>query len=234
MVLIGGWYADDPLVDGTPFLTEPLFWPTYLASTVAVYDDRMVTAAFEVDHDDVMNCYRRLTDESRWPVFRMGLPDGHEIDVIYRNLPGESGVDIVMCRPGGEYPLRLATLEAHHTGPGLSWPELFAAANFSAAPFGVVEAPARLLLLLPALGDVDLPDEATDLVAAALTSRGAGPRATELAEALLADPHLWPRWRRQSDGALVCDGRYSRRNPEARGAFSPADLLEVSSALQSA
>jgi hypothetical protein len=59
----------------------------------------MVEAVFEVDHDGVMSCYRGLTAESSWPVFRMGLPDGHEIDVIYRNLPGERA-SISPCADG--------------------------------------------------------------------------------------------------------------------------------------
>ena len=156
IVLIIG-YENDPLVDGVPFMSQRLFWPTYLASTVAVYDDTMVNAAFGVEHEDVINFYDRLTDETSWPVFRMGLPDGHEIDTVYTNLPGEHSVDIVMCRPGGEHPLHLAALEAHHSGPGLRWAELIFAANYVQAPFGVAEPNARLLLLLPALGDPDLP-----------------------------------------------------------------------------
>ena len=228
-MLITG-YDNDPLVDGVPFMSKSLFRPTYLASTVAVYDDTLVNAAFEVEHQEVMNYYRRLTDESRWPVFRMGLPDGHEIDVVYRNLPGEKGVDIVMCRPGGEHPLHLTTLEAHYSGPGLSWSELIFASSFSEASFGVVERDARLLLLLPALGDADLPGDAPSVLTATLRNCGAGSEAASLAETLLADPEEWPRWR-HVDGVLVNDGRHSRRNPGARGAFGPDDLREISSAL---
>jgi hypothetical protein len=98
---------------------------------------------------------------------------------------------------GGEHPLNLAALEVHHTGPGLSWPELVFAANFSGAPFGVVDPEARLLLLLPALGDAELPEAATGMLAGALASRGTGSGAVDLAEALLADPELWTRWRRR-------------------------------------
>lgn len=229
-VLIAG-YENDPLVDGAPFLMESLFWPTYLVSTVAIYDDTMVNAAFGVDHEDVMSYYRRLTNKSRWPVFRIGLRDGHEIDVIYRNLDGDMGIDFVLCRTGGEHPLHLAALEGHHSGPGLSWPELVAGATFPDVSYGVVEPDARLLLLLPAFGDADPPETAAVMVATALASRGARSGAAALAEALLADSELWPRWRRQSDGVLVCNGRYSRRNPEARGGFPPDDLREISSAL---
>jgi hypothetical protein len=229
-VLIAG-YEDDPLADGAPFLDDPLFWPTYLVSTVAVYDKPPVTATFGVAMDDVMTCYRRLADPSSWPVFRVGLRDGHEIDVIYRNLEGDKGIDYLLCRPGGEHPLELATLEAHHRGPGLRWPELVAAAAFTGAPYGVVEPEARLLLLFPACLDADVPEDAKVTLSAALAGRGAGSGAADLAEGLLEDAGSWPRWRRQADGTVVCDGRHSPRNPDARGSLAPDDLLEATSAL---
>lgn len=51
------------------------------------------------------------------------------------------------------------------------------------------------------------------------------------APAAASTPETWPRWRRQSDGVLVRDGRHSRRNPGAHGGFSPDDAWEVSTAL---
>ncbi|MFF3920298.1 hypothetical protein ACFYZB_44205 [Streptomyces sp. NPDC001852] len=53
-----------------------------------------------------------------------------------------------------------------------------------------VHAPhARLLLLLPVLGDADLPSEAVELVGAALVQTGvAAGNAASLAQALLRDP----------------------------------------------
>jgi hypothetical protein len=226
--LIAG-YENDPLVDGTPFLDDPLFWPTYLASTAAAYDDTMVIREFNAERDEVVSCYRRVADKTRWPVFRMALPDGHEINVVYRNLDGDMGVDIVLCRAGGTHPLTLTRLEAHYCGPGLSWCELIDAARFSATD-GVAEQDTRLLLLLPALGDADLPDHARSTVSTALAHRGARSDGVALAESLLMEAHLWPRWRRRDDGARVCDGRYSKRNPGARGAFASHDQLEVTSA----
>lgn len=230
-MLIPG-YEKDPLVDGAQFLTDSLFWPTYLSDTMASHDPSLVAAAFEVDEADCLNYFDRLTDPDAWPVFRLGLRDGHEIDVVYRNLTGDMGTEFVLCRSGGEYKLDLANVGGHEFRPGLSWPELVAAATWSGAPYGVVEPDPRLLLLLPAFGDADLPAEATAMVKAALTTCGAGSGAAELAEWLLEEPEGWPQWRQQSDAALVCDDRYSRRNPEGPAAHSPADLLEISSALR--
>ncbi|MDZ5446055.1 hypothetical protein U2F26_25535 [Micromonospora sp. 4G57] len=230
-MLITG-YENDPLVDGSQFLTDSLFWPTYLSDTMTSHDDSLVTAPFEVDQEDCWNYYERLTDPDAWPVFRLGLREGHEIDVVYRNVTGAGSTEFVLCRSGGEYKLDLANVGGREFRPGLSWPELMAAADWSGTPYGVVEPDARLLLLLPAFGDADLPAEATAMVTAALTSCGAGPGARELAEWLLEDPEEWPHWRQQSDGALVCDDRYSRRNPEGPAAHSPADLLEISLALR--
>ncbi|RAO42919.1 hypothetical protein GAR06_04806 [Micromonospora saelicesensis] len=230
-MLITG-YENDPLVDGGQFLTDSLFWPTYLIDTMASHDPSLVTAAFEVGEDDCLGYFRRLTDPDGWPVFRLGLPDRHEIDVVYRNLTGDMGTEFVLCRSGGTSTLDLANVGGHEFRPGLSWPELVAVANWSGAPYGVVKPHARLLLLLPALGDADLPSEAMAMVTVALTGCGAGSRAGELVEWLLQEPQRWPHWRQQADDALVCDGRYSRRNPEGPAGHPPADLLAISSALR--
>ncbi|WP_078851373.1 hypothetical protein [Streptomyces sp. NRRL S-237] len=60
----------------------------------------------------------------------------------------------------------MATIDGHHAGPGPSSREL---AHIAATPdpeaTGVHAPGVRLLLLLPALDDADLPSEATRLVA---------------------------------------------------------------------
>ncbi|WP_431884351.1 hypothetical protein, partial [Micromonospora gifhornensis] len=115
-------YENDPLVDGAHFLAESLFWPTYLIDTTASRDPSLVTAAFGVDEEECLKFFDRLTDPDAWPVFRLGLRDGHEIDVVYRNVPGEMNTDFVLCRPGGDHTLDLAILGGHEFRPGLSWP----------------------------------------------------------------------------------------------------------------
>lgn len=151
--------------------------------------------------------------------------------MISRNVPGAGNAEYILCRPGGQHPLELAVIGGHEFRPGLSWPELVAAATWSGASFGVVEPDDRLLLLLAAFGDPDLPADATATLTDALTKCGAGSRAGDFAEWVLHGPDHWPQWRQQTDGALVSIGRYSRRNPEGPAGHSPADLLEISSAL---
>jgi hypothetical protein len=231
-VMIAG-YEDLPLIDGTQFLTDPLFWPTYLCDAF-YHDTSMVIAAFEVDEEDTYSFFRGLNNPEAWPVYRLALRDGqHEIDVVSRNVPGAGNTEYILCRPGGQHPLELAVIGGHEFRPGLSWPELVAAANWSDAPFGVAEPHARLLLLLAAFGDPDVPAEATTALTAALTKYGAGSRAGDFAEWVLHGPDHWrrPQWRRQPNGALVNNGRYSYRNPEGPAGHPPDDLLEISSAL---
>ncbi|MFJ6167333.1 hypothetical protein ACIQH6_19605 [Micromonospora orduensis] len=230
MRIAGYGYEQEPLIDGAAFLDDPLFWPTYLSSMVTPEDDSLVTEAFGVKADDCYEYYaRRLRDPDAWPVFQLGLRDGHEVNVVYFNVPREYFCDFLLCRPGGEHALRLATVGGHEMRPGLSWPELGTAAGFSGASLGVVAPNARLLLLLPALGDRDVPTEATARVAAALTSCGAGAKVDELAAHLLESLPR-PPWR-NVDGVRVSDGRYSMRNPDGGAGLSPADLREISTAL---
>ncbi|QLQ36765.1 hypothetical protein [Micromonospora robiginosa] len=229
-MMIAG-YEDIPLVDGTPLLNDALFWPTFLAGTMAPHRDSLVASAFGVALDDCFDYFSRLTDADAWPSFRIALPDGYEIDLVYWNEPGEKGNFFILCQPERGYQVDLANVGGHEFRPGLSWPELTGAANPSSASDGVVDPSARLLLLLPTFGDADVPPEATAMTTAALRACGAGSEADELAAYLLREPERWPRWRTRADGALVCDGRYSRRNPEGPAGHPSADLLEISSAL---
>ncbi|WUR58112.1 hypothetical protein OHS32_23705 [Micromonospora chokoriensis] len=224
-------YEDLPIVDGVPLLSDELFWPTYLAATMAPHRDSLVTSAFGVAIDDCFEYFARLIDDEAWPAFRMPLPKGYEIDLVYWNEPDEKGTQYILCHSDRDSNIDLANVGGHEFRPGLSWPELAAAAHSGSAPNGIVDPSARLLLLLPAFGDADVPPDATATVTAALMSCGAGPAAGELAEYMLRQPERWPRWRTLDNGALVCDGRYSRRNPEGPAGHSPVDLLEISSAL---
>lgn len=229
-VMIAG-YEDLPIVDGTPLLSDQLFWPTYLSATMAPHRDSLVASAFGVAVEDCFEYFARLTDAEAWPAFRIALPEGYEIDVVYWNEPGEKGTEYVLRHPGRDFQVDLANVGGHEFRPGLSWPELAAVADSGSAPYGIGDPAARLLLLLPAFGDADVPADATATVTTALMSCGAGSGADELAEYMLRQPERWPRWWTDDNGALVCSGRYSRRNPEGPAGQSPADLLEISSAL---
>ncbi|MCZ7423846.1 hypothetical protein O7605_30505 [Verrucosispora sp. WMMA2121] len=224
-------FEEFPLIDGASMLQDFLFWPTYLSATMAPHRDSLVTEAFAVDVAACFEYFDRLTDPDEWPVFRISLRDGYEIDLVYWNEPDDNSTEFVLRRSGQNSKLVLASVGGHEFRPGMSWPELVAAANLSGDPHGIVEPHARLLLLLPAFGDADLPADANGMVAAALRSCGAGVGAGELAAYMLRQPERWPRWRSDVNGALVCDGRHSRRNPAGPAAHSPADLLEISTAL---
>src|SRR4051795_6294963 len=149
-------YGQSPLIDGMPFLADPLFWPTFFSCTMASSEPERVAEAFEVDEAACERYFDRLMDPTAWPVFRIGLSDGYEVDVVFRNEPGDSGIEWFLCRSGGVHALALANVGGHEFRPGLSWGELMTAANRPAAPSGVAEPGARLLLLLPAFGDADL------------------------------------------------------------------------------
>ncbi len=84
----------------------------------------------------------------------------------------------------------------------------------------------RLLLLLPALGDADLPVEAPTRLVAALSSLTAIEDPERLAAALLADqgPCGPARWTTTRNGLRINDGAYSYRNP-ANAFALPADRL---------
>lgn len=225
-------YEDFPLVDGTPLLADPLFWPTYFSDTMAASEPARVAEAFEVDEAACENFYlSQLVNHDTWPVFRIGLRDGHDIYVIYRNVPGDKTTEYVLCQPGGVHSLELANIGGHEFRPGLSWGELVTAANRIGASPGVTEPDARLLLLLPAFGDAGLSSDAVAVLAAALKRCGAGAGADDLAAWFLEDPEGWPTWRLQDDGVLVCDDRYSRRDPRGPAGHAAADPREISSAL---
>ncbi|WP_346121037.1 hypothetical protein [Micromonospora coerulea] len=231
MRLMGFGYEEDPLIDGGSLLGDRLFWPTYLLSTMLLPDDSLVREAFVVGAKECDEYFlARLDDSEAWPAFRLGLRDGHEIWVVLCNDPDDSFTDFLMCRAGGERPLRLAVAGGNEFLPGLSWTELLHAVSFTGAPYGVTDQDARLLLLLPALGDPDLPAEAATRVAQALAACGANDRARDLA-AYLLERRAWSRWR-SVDGVMLNDGRHSLRNPHGPvNALADADLREVSSTL---
>ena len=121
--------------------------------------------------------------------------------------------------------IELATIEGHSRGPALSWAELVTA---SAQPDDRLSPTQRLLLLLPAYGDADTPQEAIDVVSAALAAVGAREHVRDLTAELLDSPFLEsPQWTLTA-GALVCSGPYANRG---LGTMAAEDLAVVSSVL---
>lgn len=198
----GGWHSgpvrihgfeNAPLVDGEELPALPGFWAAYLLwlSQTEEYDP--VPEWFGADGADTDAAWLALTDEDRWPVFRIPFGGGHTAVVLGCNLPDDPGTEYLVTHPEWDRTGHLASVGGHQAGPGLSWRELVHIARTPdpGAP-GIHAEYARLLLLLPALGDQDLPAEAADVVADALERAGIPVElAPGLAEALLADHPLW-------------------------------------------
>lgn len=219
--------ADDPLVAGEDLLALPGFWAAYLLWMCQTEEDEADPGWFGVDEADTDAAYDALNDEQRWPVFRIPFADGHTAAVLGCNFPDEPGTEYFITHPEWGRHGHLVTIDGHQAGPGLSWRELVHIARTPdpAAP-GIQAEHARLLLLLPALGDGNLPAEAAGIVGNALMETGvpAG-TAPKLAQALLVDHPLWEpaEWtlpapsplsgsRDPFPGILYCDGPMSPRS----------------------
>ncbi|MEW2490886.1 hypothetical protein [Streptomyces sp. NPDC048411] len=115
-----------------------------------------------------------LFDPEHWPVFRVPAADGPGAVVVYRNLPGDYGIDYLLTHPGRSYAQQIASWEGDLSGTGLTWLELVRIADNPATEADGAEDPeARLLLVLPLLNDLDVPEAAPARLSAALASAGA-------------------------------------------------------------
>lgn len=152
-MLIKG-FENAPLTEGEDLLALPGFWAAYLMwlSRTEEYDP--VPEWFGVDGADVDAACDALSDEDRWPVFRIPFAGDHTAVVLGYNLPDDPGTEYFITHPEWGRHGHLATVGGHQAGPGLSWRELTHIARTPDlnAP-GVHAEYARLLLLLPALGD---------------------------------------------------------------------------------
>lgn len=146
------------------------------------------------DPADVDAAAEALYDATEvWPVYRVPLPGGAVLWIVHRNFPDDAGTDFLLTHPDRPREVPLASIEGHHTGPGLSWPDLIAVAG--AAPpdaEGVRDPGLRLLLLLPASGDAETPaEEAVERISVALTAVGVPAEAAPGAAERFLDHPLW-------------------------------------------
>jgi hypothetical protein len=185
------------------------FWAAHLLRQG--YDEDAVLEGFDVGEEEARARFEELSDPDHWPAFPLPLGDGRTLTAVYRNFDEDEGVDYLL-EADGAASVRLAALEGSFQGPGLSWSELRALLDLDAP----VPAQVRLLMFLPAAGEDGMTDEARPLVADALRHVGARGDVDGLADALTEDHPMWdlPRWERDAEGNLVCDGEYSPRNPE--------------------
>ncbi|MFG2332716.1 hypothetical protein ACGFMM_24220 [Streptomyces sp. NPDC048604] len=221
----------DLMVPGDDLLALPGFWAACLMWLCQTEEDEPEPAWFGVDGADVDAAYEALSDPERWPVFRVPFGGGHTVIVSACNLPDDSGTEYFVTHPAwGRRRGHLATLDGHYAGPGLAWNELLHIARTPdlQAP-GLHDPDARLLLLLPVLGDDQLPPDAGGIVRDALVRVGVPAcEAPRVSEALLVDHPFWEPagWVLPSssplsgasssddeafDGILLCDESYSPR-----------------------
>jgi hypothetical protein len=192
------------LVDATLWWADELFWPAFLGT---VGGSPTAPRAFGAEPADVEEYADDLHDPDRWPYLTVALAQKHRLHFLFRNYDGDSGWDYLFQPAGSNQPWTLAALEGGFRGPGVSWPELRAAA-------GETHRAERLLMMIPALGDADLPPMAREEVAAAFIAVGGEPEQAETvaAELLAAASRFWGHVRWVDDAGLrVCLGDHSPR-----------------------
>ncbi|MGW7486506.1 hypothetical protein [Streptomyces sp. NPDC054786] len=222
-------YACGPLTPEPELLKSALFWPGHLYSIAQREETEELL--FGADHDAAEEFHRQLTERANWPVFTIPLGAEHRLHVVYRTDNDDPGVDYLLHHPAWERALLLARDDGHFMGPAMSWSELISAADNGLAGGSTTDPHARLLLLLPAMGDDDLPDSAMPRLAAALDARTSAEAPHDLAAALVEDqgstgPTSWT----THNGVLANDGTHSYRNPASTFAFTTEDQGRVSAA----
>ncbi|WP_052069568.1 hypothetical protein [Streptacidiphilus albus] len=175
VVLVKG-YDYGPLVPGEALLGRAEIWSNHLlgmcwSSSGAT---RPMPEWFGDDGADTEAMSETLMDDQAWPVFRVPFDGGHAAIVVYRNLLGDCGIDYLLTHPDWNCAQVLASCDGSWSGPGLTWKNLV---RITASPDlttnGAHDPAERLLLLLPALCQAELPADAQTRVEAALETVGA-------------------------------------------------------------
>lgn len=223
-----------PYTHRPQLLEERLFWWGHLSTCLRGGAPR----SWLGQHDPTAyrDFGRRLWDAGDRLVFTVPLSGGLRLHVVYENAGEDASVEYVAHHPAWEEAEVLARDAGHWRGPGLSWSELTAAAD-NALPGGTTtDRDTRLLLLLPALGDADLPVGAGKRLAACLRDRLGAAQPGRLATFMLRHQGMAgpARWSGGARGVRVNDGRYSFRNPENRDAMPDCRLAQLSAALNPA
>ncbi|MFJ9150168.1 hypothetical protein ACIRP7_19210 [Streptomyces sp. NPDC102270] len=224
-------YDGGPLTYRAGLLDEPLFWLGHLYS--CVHSEAAEELLFGADYDAAGEFQQRLWERAEWPAFAVPLGADHRLYVVYRTFADDTGVDYLLHHPDWDEAELLARDDGHFMGPGLSWPELMAAADNAPPGGSTIDPHARLLLLLPAFGDDAVPDDAVGRLAGALRSRTGVEDPEALASAVLEDQGAPgpAHWTTAMPGFSVNNGEYSFRNPANRFALSAERLARVATAL---
>ncbi|MFD0507688.1 hypothetical protein ACFQ0G_42880 [Streptomyces chiangmaiensis] len=203
-------YSSSPVVDGHLLLEEPGFWPAYLADL----SEGFLPEAFGSDAGDADVMLDRLQDPSAWPVFTVPLASGFTIVVHFNSGEEFTTTDYFLTHPDWSQDLVLASDDQDRIGPGLCWPELAALLEAPPGAAGVADPHARLLLLLPVLGDTAVPKEAVTAVVEALVAQGAPEAVEALARHLLQGHPMWGAedwWFDEDERSWICEGDHSPR-----------------------
>ncbi|GGN69937.1 hypothetical protein GCM10011579_044620 [Streptomyces albiflavescens] len=226
-------------------LALPGFWPAYYGPTWDGFADE--PELFGADAADVDAAAEALYDATEiWPAFCLPLAGGHLVWIVQVTLSDDPGTSYLITHPDWRRHGHLASIEGHFSGPGLSWPELVAVADSAPADAeGIRDPDLRLLLLLPAFGDADVPvEEAVERIAGALTAVGVSRAAAPAAAERFLDHPFWdgPTWTVQGPSPLsgsdarpsplaMCDGRYSPRTVRLGPAVTPDQERALADAL---
>ncbi|MFE5485204.1 hypothetical protein [Streptomyces sp. NPDC056527] len=225
-------YDGGPLTHQAGLLDEPLFWLGHLYS--CAQSEEAEELLFGADYDAGGDFQQRLWERADWPTFTVPLAGNHRLYVVYRTFAEDTGTDYLLYHPDWDQAELLAQDDGHFMGPGLSWPELVAAADNGLPGGSTTDPHARLLLLMPAFGDdAALDEDAVGRLTAALRARTSAEDPESLASALLGDQGASgsARWTTAGHGVSVNDGEYSFRNPANRFALSADRLARVATAL---
>ena len=221
-------YEGGPFAHRPELLDEPLFTIGHLYG--CAHSEETEEALFGGDFEAAGLLHAALIHADRWPLFALPLVGGHRLYVVYRAFPDDPGVDYLLHHPDWDSAELLASDEGHFHGPGLSWSELETAA-FNGRPGGSTQDPhARLLLLLPALGDDQVDGTPVQIVTQALAAYTRVDDPARVAELLLdgQGPAGPAHWLTEADGVRTCDGTYAYRS---HGALAGHRLARISAAL---
>ncbi len=198
------------MVDGLPLISEPGFRAAHLADLYQGLSPEDLGA----DPADAGAMLERLHDKAAWPVFTVRLTGDFAIVVHYTSGEEFTSTDYFLTHPEWFDSLVLAGDDQDRIGPGLCRPELAAVLHAPDGADGVTDPHARLLLLLPVLGDAGAPPEAVDLVVSALRAQGAPDGCEPLARRLLEGHPMWgaEAWSFDADEqSWICHGEHSPR-----------------------
>lgn len=232
-VYIPEYLQDRELVASEDLARDPAFWLAHLLLTMG--DPGEAVEPYGVDTSVYDEMVERLGDhEQPWPVLRVCFGGGHTAYAVYANWEDQNDVDFFVRHPSWGRLGHLGQCGADEAGPGLSWTELLAlAASTQEHGEGLTNPSERLLLLLPMLGDADMPAEARAIVASALSHCGI--RATDdLATTLLGEPDSTsePHWTRTADNPIaVCSSPYSPRQVPLALGITPDQAQALATAL---